>query len=80
MRCGFFFGGPFITSKSSIIINYKTNSSMKNNVLIIGGTGKTGRKVADRLIKKNMPVRIGSRSSNPPFDWQDASTWPKALE
>jgi len=53
---------------------------MKNNVLVIGGTGKTGRKVADRLIKKNVPVRIGSRSSDPPFDWQDASTWPKALE
>lgn len=53
---------------------------MKNNVLVIGGTGKTGRKVAARLTKKNIPVRIGSRSANIPFDWQDSSTWPKALE
>lgn len=53
---------------------------MKNNILVIGGTGKTGRKVADRLIQQGITVRIGSRSASPAFDWQDASTWPKALE
>lgn len=53
---------------------------MKNNILVIGGTGKTGRKVADRLIQQGITVRIGSRSASPAFDWQDPSTWPKALE
>ena len=48
-------------------------------ILIVGGTGKTGRRVADRLAAKNVPVRIGSRSATPPFDWQDETTWPPAL-
>jgi hypothetical protein len=29
--------------------------------LVLGGNGKTGRKVAERLSKLNIPVRIGSR-------------------
>lgn len=52
---------------------------MKNNILVIGGTGKTGRKVAERLIQKNQNVRIGSRNGQPVFDWEDPSTWPAAL-
>ncbi len=52
---------------------------MKNNILVIGGTGKTGRKVAERLTQKNQNVRIGSRSGHPAFDWEDPSTWPAAL-
>jgi uncharacterized protein YbjT (DUF2867 family) len=47
--------------------------------LITGGTGKTGRRVADRLAARGLPVRIGSRSGAPPFDWDDRSTWPEAL-
>jgi uncharacterized protein YbjT (DUF2867 family) len=43
------------------------------------GTGKTGRRVAERLAAADMPVRIGSRSGAPPFDWEDASTWASAL-
>jgi uncharacterized protein YbjT (DUF2867 family) len=53
---------------------------MKNKVLVIGGTGKTGRKVVDRLIRLGVSVRVGSRGADTPFDWQDASTWSKALE
>lgn len=52
---------------------------MTNNILVIGGTGKTGRKVAERLTQKNQLVRIGSRSGNPPFDWENPSTWSGAL-
>jgi len=29
--------------------------------LILGGNGKTGRRVAERLIREGLPVRIGSR-------------------
>ncbi|TMR03803.1 NmrA family transcriptional regulator [Nonomuraea turkmeniaca] len=48
--------------------------------LVTSGTGKTGRRVADRLTALGLPVRIGSRSSAPPFDWADRSTWPAALD
>jgi uncharacterized protein YbjT (DUF2867 family) len=48
--------------------------------LVIGGTGKTGRRVAERLTARGLPVRIGSRSGQPPFDWEDQATWAPALE
>ncbi|TJY35939.1 NmrA family NAD(P)-binding protein [Pontimicrobium aquaticum] len=51
----------------------------KSNILIIGGTGKTGRKVASKLNDLGHNVRIGSRSATPPFDWDAPKTWPKAL-
>jgi uncharacterized protein YbjT (DUF2867 family) len=48
--------------------------------LLIGGTGKTGRRVAERLEARGLPVRIGSRSADPPFDWEDSGTWAGALD
>lgn len=48
--------------------------------LILGGTGKTGRRVAERLAARGLPVRIGSRSAAPAFDWDDRSSWAVALE
>ena len=53
---------------------------MKNNILVLGGTGKTGRKVAERLTNLTQKVRIGSRSHSPAFDWQDPSGWEAVLE
>lgn len=47
--------------------------------LIVGGTGKTGRRVVERLAARRMPVRIGSRNGTPPFDWEDRATWAAAL-
>ncbi len=47
--------------------------------LVLGGTGKTGRRVAERLTDLGRPVRIGSRSGAPPFDWNDWATWSAAL-
>ncbi|MFI7104940.1 NAD(P)H-binding protein [Nonomuraea sp. NPDC050227] len=49
-------------------------------ILVLGGTGKTGRRVADRLTSLGLPVRIGSRSATPSFDWADRSTWSAALD
>jgi len=49
-------------------------------VLVVGGTGKTGRRVAARLTARGVPVRIGSRSATPAFDWEDPSGWPTALD
>jgi uncharacterized protein YbjT (DUF2867 family) len=48
--------------------------------LIIGSTGKTGRRVAERLEARGMPTRGGSRSADPPFDWEDRDTWAAALD
>jgi uncharacterized protein YbjT (DUF2867 family) len=48
--------------------------------LVLNGTGKIGRRVAERLTARGLPVRIGSRSSEPRFDWDDRSTWSPALE
>jgi len=47
--------------------------------LIIGGTGKTGRRVAQRLNAMGRPIRIGSRQATPAFDWTDPDSWPEAL-
>src|SRR4051794_28656110 len=52
---------------------------MTNTTLLIGGTGKTGRRVAERLIAQDVDVRIGSRRTAPRFDWDDESTWRPAL-
>src|ERR687895_346798 len=48
--------------------------------LIIGGTGKTGRRVAERIGQRGSPTRIGSRPPDPPFDWENSDTWAGALE
>jgi uncharacterized protein YbjT (DUF2867 family) len=55
-----------------------TNGS--GTVLVLGGTGKTGRRVAERLQARGAAVRIGSRSATPPFEWEDPATWGPALE
>ncbi|MGX7828566.1 NAD(P)H-binding protein [Actinokineospora sp. 24-640] len=48
-------------------------------ILVIGGTGRTGRRVAERLTALGHPVRIGSRSADPGFDWENPDTWAPAL-
>ncbi|MFE9325796.1 NAD(P)H-binding protein [Nocardia sp. NPDC052278] len=57
-----------------------TNStSHQRLILVTGGTGKTGRRVATRLRQAGHPIRIGSRAAEIPFDWADRSTWTPAL-
>ncbi|MFI6951388.1 NmrA family transcriptional regulator [Streptomyces sp. NPDC050422] len=48
-------------------------------VLVTSGTGKTGRRVVDRLAARGVPVRAGSRSGEIAFDWTDPSRWEAAL-
>jgi uncharacterized protein YbjT (DUF2867 family) len=48
--------------------------------LVLGGTGKTGRRIIERLRARGVPTRVGSRSGQPPFDWEDPATWGPALE
>ena len=58
-----------------------TNGDLQQGtILVLGGTGKTGRKVADRLIQAGRDVRIGSRRAEPSFDWEDQASWGPALQ
>ncbi|MER5621677.1 NAD(P)H-binding protein [Streptosporangium sp. NPDC002544] len=49
------------------------------HTLVIGSTGKTGRRIVQRLAERGHPVRGGSRHLDPPFDWERPGTWPQAL-
>lgn len=56
-----------------------SKKSAEGITLVLGGTGKTGRRVAERLQARGVETRIASRSANPSFDWNDRSTWNAAL-
>jgi len=47
--------------------------------LVLGATGKTGRRILERLEAKGVPTRIGSRSSFPSFDWNHEDNWDQCL-
>jgi len=57
-----------------------TEPTPNGTTLVLGGTGKTGRRVAQRLHDRGLPVRVGTRRGVPPFDWEDPSTWSPAVE
>jgi len=54
------------------------NGGMSNHTLVLGGTGKTGRRIVERLRAQGVDVRVGSRAL--PFDWNDPTTWDGALD
>jgi uncharacterized protein YbjT (DUF2867 family) len=56
------------------------DNTRQEPTLVLGGTGKTGRRVVERLTTHGLPVRIGSRSGEPRFNWEDRSTWGPVLE
>jgi len=49
------------------------------NILVIGGTGKTGRRIVTQLQALGHNVRIGSRSNSPSFDWHQPENWSEAV-
>ncbi|MEP3372480.1 MAG: NAD(P)H-binding protein [Maribacter dokdonensis] len=49
------------------------------NILVIGGTGKTGRRIVARLEALGHNIRIGSRSATPIFDWHKPENWDATL-
>ncbi len=53
---------------------------MKHNILVIGGTGKTGHRVVEGLSQLGHNVTVGSRKGSPAFDWEDYSTFAPALK
>ena len=48
--------------------------------LVLGATGKTGSRVANRLLSRGLPVRTAARSgADAHFDWDDPGTYAPAL-
>lgn len=56
---------------------------MCDQVLVTGGTGKTGRLVAQYLAERGIPARVASRTAHSAehvrFDWSDATSYDAAL-
>lgn len=53
-----------------------------SDFLVLGGTGKTGRRVVERLRKRGLTVRVASRSAEggrQRFVWEEEETWDPAL-
>ena len=48
-------------------------------IFIVGGLGKTGRRVLRRLAARGIAARAVSRGTSPRFDWTDRATWEPAL-
>jgi uncharacterized protein YbjT (DUF2867 family) len=49
--------------------------------LVLGATGKTGSRVANRLRSRGLPVRAAARSgADAHFDWNDPGTYAPALQ
>ncbi|GAB3478777.1 uncharacterized protein YbjT (DUF2867 family) [Amycolatopsis cihanbeyliensis] len=57
-----------------------TRDMTEKPILVLGGTGKIGRRVAARLRAAGHSVRVASRSGEVRFDWTDESTWDTALD
>lgn len=53
----------------------------QSKILILGGKGKTGSRVVERLRNLGYSnIRIGSRSEIPAFDWENQDTWLEAVK
>lgn len=49
-------------------------------ILVLGATGKTGRRLVPRLRAKGVEVRAASRSGETRFDWEDRGSWGGVLK
>ena len=56
------------------------NRTDTNQVLVLGATGKTGSRVAERLSAHEVSVRTAARSeADARFDWDNQATWEQTL-
>jgi uncharacterized protein YbjT (DUF2867 family) len=53
---------------------------MNSEITVLGGNGKSGRRVAAALRAAGHGVRAASRSADVRFDWHDRSTWPAVAD
>lgn len=52
----------------------------KTSILVLGATGKTGRRVVAQLRDDDVSIRAVSRTTRTRFDWAEEETWGPALE
>lgn len=62
-----------------------TSNTIKNGkdggtILVLGATGKTGRRIVANVEANGIHVRRGSRSATPSFDWSNEATWDDCLD
>lgn len=60
--------------------DFMTSTTDIQSAVVIGGTGKTGARVAHRLAAAGVRTRISSRNSGTAFDWENRETWDGAVE
>lgn len=61
----------------------KSDETQENSsalTLVLGGSGKTGRRIIQRLESRGVPTRAGSRSGSPAFDWAKPEDWEAVLD
>ncbi|MEU5957226.1 NAD(P)H-binding protein [Streptomyces sp. NPDC047525] len=58
----------------------KAVQTANSTILVLGATGKTGRRLVPRLRDAGRTVRAASRSGETRFDWADRTTWAPVLE
>lgn len=57
-----------------------SNTTLTNKqILVIGASGKTGRRILQRLNDRKIPALGVSFSSTPSFDWHNKATWEAVL-
>lgn len=63
-------------------MNTIQNQTQNQNgvTLVLGSTGKTGRRIVAALEAKGLPTRKGSRSASPAFDWHHEAGWDACLQ
>lgn len=66
---------PGLTERMTI-----DSSTASEPFLVLGGTGKTGRRVVSRLRRRGHSVRVASRGGPARFDWNDRNTWEPVLD
>ncbi len=72
----------FGTLNSTPLIPFMNPSTppAKDLTLVLGATGKTGRRITSRLQHLGHGLRRGSRSASPSFDWERPASWDTCLK
>lgn len=68
-----------MTTHTNTTSDMNATTDTPRTILVTSATGKTGRRVAERLAARGLTVRAGSRTGSTPFDWEDPETWAPAL-
>ncbi|GAB7189367.1 NAD(P)H-binding protein [Kineococcus sp. NUM-3379] len=68
------------TSNSPTTAGASADPASPGLVAVVGGAGKTGRRVLQSLRAHGVAARTASRSGEVRFDWDDPASWPAALQ